>query len=330
MARAQAIPGLDAATYQRHPLHAEPMVWVEKNCYIDVWIELLHALGLDPLPALAFTLAIDFEGDQWTFFKPSHQELWQLYGIDVQEMNVWRPLIDHAVEHLTAGKLISTEADAYWLPDTAGTDYRAAHTKSTIILNDIDVEARRLGYFHNASYYALNGEDFNKLFRLDAPPDPAFMPLFAEQVRIDRMVHRSEPDLAQLSIRMLESTVQRLPRANPVTAFSERLMSEFQVMPGKGLNYYHAWAFANTRQLGAAFEVGGLFLAWIQHHGMPNVEAAVAAATRLSAACKTLILRGARSATTGKTQGIEDLLRSMAADWQVVTDCLRALHPQQA
>lgn len=330
MPRAQAIPGLDAAIYRRHPLHAEPMVWVEKNCYIDVWIELLHALRLDPLPALAFTLAIDFEGDQWTFFKPSHMELWQLYGIDVQELNVWRPLVEHAVEHLAAGKLISTEADAYWLPDTAGTDYRAAHTKSTIILNDIDVEARRLGYFHNASYYALEGEDFIQLFRLDAPPDPTFMPLFAEQLRIDRLVRRTEPELARLSMRMLESTVQRLPRANPVAAFSERLMSEFRGMPGKGLNYYHAWAFANTRQLGAAFEVGGNFLAWIQRHGLPGIDPAVDAATRLSTACKTLILRGARSATTGKTQGVEDLLRSMAADWQAVSDCLRTLPAQRA
>jgi len=325
MARAQAIPGLDAATYQRHPLHAEPMVWVEKNCYIDVWIELLHALRLDPLPALAFTLAIDFEGDQWTFFKPSHQELWQLYGIDVQELNVWRPLVDQAVEHLAQGKLISTEADAYWLPDTAGTDYRAAHTKSTIILNDIDVDARRLGYFHNASYYALEGEDFVRLFRLDAPPDPTFMPLFAEQVRIDRLLRRTEADLARLSMQMLASTVQRLPAANPVEAFSERLLSEFRAMPGKGLNYYHAWAFANTRQLGAAFELGGQFLAWMQRHGMANVQAAVDAATRLSAACKTLILRGARSANTGKTQGVDELLRSMAADWQAVTDGLRGL-----
>lgn len=73
---------------------------------------------------LPFTLAVDFEGDQWTFFKPSLEELRDLYGIDVQELTIWRPLIEHAVEQLSAGKFISTEADAFWLPDTAGTDYR--------------------------------------------------------------------------------------------------------------------------------------------------------------------------------------------------------------
>ncbi len=323
MSRAQAIPGLDAASYRRHALHAEPSVWIEKNCYIDVWIELIHALGLNPLPALAFTLAIDFEGDQWTFFKPSHAELWQLYGIDVQELNVWRPLLEHATERLAAGKLIGTEADAYWLPDTAGTDYRNAHTKTTIILNDIDVEARRLGYFHNAAYHALDGEDFAQLFRLNAPADPAFMPLFAEQFRIDRVVRRSEAELAQISLRMLKDTLQRVPRANPVTAFSQRLQSELQAMPAKGLNHYHAWAFANTRQLGAAFELAQHYLEWLKPHGLSGIQPAIDAAARLSTACKTLILRGARSATTGKTAGIDELLRSMAADWQSIMDLLR-------
>jgi len=41
-------------------------------------------------------VAIDFEGDQWTFFKPPHEDLKALYGIDVQELYVWRPLLEHA------------------------------------------------------------------------------------------------------------------------------------------------------------------------------------------------------------------------------------------
>ena len=75
-------------------------VWVEKNCYVDVWIEVLHALGLEPLRVLPFVLAIDFEGDQLTFFKPPHEDLVELYGVDVQELNVWRPLVEHVGEQL--------------------------------------------------------------------------------------------------------------------------------------------------------------------------------------------------------------------------------------
>ena len=103
--------GLDPATYQRHALHAEERIWVEKNCYVDILIETVHALGLEPLAAMGFCAAVDFEGDSFTFFKPSHEDLRELFGMDIQELNVWRPLVDHAAEHLAAGKFVSTEAD---------------------------------------------------------------------------------------------------------------------------------------------------------------------------------------------------------------------------
>ena len=106
MTRLAVIPGLDPATYQRHFVHAEERTWVEKNCYVDIWLEVVHALGADPMAMLPFVVALDFEGDQWTFFKPPHDELRDLYGIDVQELNVWRPLLDHTLEHLAHGKLI--------------------------------------------------------------------------------------------------------------------------------------------------------------------------------------------------------------------------------
>ncbi|HWH85062.1 MAG TPA: DUF1839 family protein, partial [Burkholderiaceae bacterium] len=86
------LTGLADAGRARHALHGEGSIWVEKNCYVDVWIELLHALRLEPHACLPFVFAIDFEGDQWTFFKPPQAELRTLYGIDVQELTVWRPL----------------------------------------------------------------------------------------------------------------------------------------------------------------------------------------------------------------------------------------------
>src|SRR5207253_8592962 len=88
----QILP-LDPARYRRHAIHGENRVWAETNCYVDVWVELLHAWGFDPVAALSFTLAIDFEGDQWTFFKYPLGDLYQLYGLDVQELAIWRPLV---------------------------------------------------------------------------------------------------------------------------------------------------------------------------------------------------------------------------------------------
>src|SRR5579872_3381278 len=96
-----ALLPLDAASYQANALHDAERVWSESNCYVDLWIEVLHALDLDPVPALAFTLSVDFEGDQWQFFKFPLEDLRALYGLDVAEMNPWRGVEHHIEEQLS-------------------------------------------------------------------------------------------------------------------------------------------------------------------------------------------------------------------------------------
>ena len=235
--RIAVLPELQSTNYARHALHAEDRVWVEKNCYIDIWIEVIHAFGCDPLAVLPFVLAMDFEGDQWTFFKPPHDELRRLYGLDVQELNVWRPLVDHAVEHLGAGKLISTEADAFWLPDTQGTDYQRQHTKTTIVMNDLDLANHRMGYFHNAAYHTVEGVDFDRLLRIGAAPDPTFMPLFAEIIRSNDLVRRDRAALRALSRDILRTHVQRRPKNNPVVACQPRFERDLPWLTEHGLAF---------------------------------------------------------------------------------------------
>ena len=307
---------LDPANYPRSVLHAEGCVWVEKNCYIDIWIEVIHALGLEPRAILPFVAAVDFEGDQWTFFKPPHAELMDLYGIDVQELNVWRPLLEHALEHLAAGKMISTEADAFWLPDTSGTDSRRQHPKSTIVLNDIDLQKRTLGYFHNAGYYRLEGEDFARTFRLEQPHDPAFMPLFAELVRVDRVVQRPTEELVAMSHMLWLRHLKRRPETNPVRRFQERFERDLPAIQDKGLAYYHAWAFGTIRQVGAAFELAALNLKWLAEHGAEGLEPAMTAFDELSATNKTFILKGARVTHSRKQFDGAALFDSMAGAWE--------------
>ncbi len=321
MSRVAVLPQLDPANYQRHSLHAEERVWVEKNCYVDIWIEVVHAVGCDPLAMMGFVAAIDFEGDQWTFFKPKHDELFLLYGLDVQELNVWRPLADHAQLHVGEGKLISTEADAFFLPDTAGTDYQRTHTKTTIVISDFDLPNQRLGYFHNAAYHSLSGEDFVHTFRVGYPPDPKFMPLFAELVRIDRVVRRSEDELRQLARPLLKRHVAERPATNPVTRFGQRFMADLPWIQGEGLAFYHAWAFATIRQLGAAMELLALHLRWL---GDGNLTPAADAFDQVSAANKTFILKAARSVNAKRALDAQPLFDEMAAAWQRGMDVLAA------
>lgn len=318
-----ALPELDAASHRPHALHGEQQVWVEKNCYVDVWIELLHALQLEPLAMLPFTLAVDFEGDQWTFFKPPLRDLHLLYGIDVQELNVWRPLLEHAQEHLAAGRLISTEADAWWLPDTAGTDYRRQHTKTTIILNDLDLAAERLGYFHNASYFALEGEDFRRLLRVGEAPDPAFLPLFAELIRCDRLRRHPDDELRRLSATLLREHFERRPAANPMPRFGARFARELPQLQARGLAHYHAWAFATIRQCGAAFDLAAAHLRW---RGDAEALGAAAAFARIAEGCKALILKVARAVHAGRpldaTAQFDDLARAWDEGMARLADAL--------
>lgn len=319
------LPGLRASQYQRHMLHSEERAWVEKNCYVDIWIEVVHALGLNPLAMLPFTATIDFEGDQWTFFKPPHDELRDLYGIDVQELNVWRPLLEHATEHLAAGRMISTEADAFWLPDTAGTDYRRQHTKTTIVLTDLDVANRRLGYFHSASYYSLEGEDFVKTFRLDAEPNPEFMPLFAESVRIDKVVRRPESELVAMSLELWRRHLKRVPATNPIDRFASRFERDLPNLHQRGLEHYHAWAFATTRQLGAAFELAAHNLRWLRENGIKGLDAAIDEFEFISTASKSFILKGARAVNAKRQFDGAGMFAELSQKWQRGMESLAVL-----
>jgi hypothetical protein len=332
-AAAPSLRGLaPGAGHRAHALHGPAALWPEKNCYVDIWIELLHALALEPRAMLGFTAAIDFDGDQWTFFKPPHGELFELYGIDVQELNVWRPLLDHALEHLRADRPISTEADAFWLPDTAGTDYRRQHAKTTIVLAEVDPLARRAVYLHNGGCFALAGDDFDGVFRTARPRDAAELALFAESVRLGRLVRRPDDELAPLARGLFVRHLARRPSDNPVARFAARWAEDLPGLQDAGLAHYHAWAFATLRQLGAAAELAAAGLRYIVEHDAALPTDAAGAALE-GAAClmlvaqgaKTLILKGARAVSARKPLGSEAALLEMSKTWDAAIARLGAL-----
>ena len=170
---------LDPGTYARHMVHGEGRIWAETNCYTDVVLEMLHGMGHEPVAALPFTLTIDFDVDQWTFFKFRHADLEALYGLQIHELAPWRPLAWHVHEQVAAGRLVLVELDSYFLPDTAGTAYELAHVKSTVAVNAIDLDQERLGYFHNQGYHELSGEDFARL-----APTASKTALWTEKTRL--------------------------------------------------------------------------------------------------------------------------------------------------
>ena len=90
------------------------------------------------------------------------------------------------------------------------------------------------------------------------------MPLFAETVRIDRARAAARRRAARdRRARCCAQHLARRPADNPVTRFGERFARDLPWLHERGLAYYHAWAFATMRQLGAAFELAALHLRWL-------------------------------------------------------------------
>ena len=337
--RARALPGPVAGAYVPHALHGADAHWLEKNCYIDLWIEVLSSLGLDPHALWPCTVALDFEGDQWTFFKPPHDELRALYGVDVQELTVWRPLAEHVIEHLGAGRPLSIEADAFWLPDTAGTDYRGKHSKTTIVINEVDLDARRIAYFHNAGYFEAHGEDVTHLLDLEEDTsdleaiadwrgarvaevgaaavalDAGRLPLYAEFIRVHRRVARSTEELQMLALHHLGKHLAFRPESNPVRRFAARLADDLPLLRDYGMGYYHQWAFGTVRQLVAAFELAARGLAWQGAPAGSPLHDAARAFDQVARDAKTLILKLARAVSSTRPADLSPLLEGMAQSW---------------
>ena len=99
-------------------------IWAETNCYVDVWIELLHALRLRAGGGLPFTLAIDFEGDQWTFFKFPLMDLHRRCSALTSRSSRSGAARAHIEEQVGRGRPVLVELDSFYLPDTAGTAYQ--------------------------------------------------------------------------------------------------------------------------------------------------------------------------------------------------------------
>lgn len=287
---------LDPETYERHLIHRGDRIWAETNCYVDVLIELLHGLGFEPIAALPFTLRIDFEGDQWTFFKFPHADLLELYGLDIQELNPWRSLVQHVDEQVGLGRPVLVELDSYFLPDTQGTAYKLEHVKSTVAVNEIDVDARHMGYFHGQGYYHIGGQDFADIFQLDGLVHDRMLPPYIESVKLlDRPLSREGRELVEASLVCLRRQLELLPKRNPFSSFRNRFAEDLEWLKDEPIETFHQYSFATLRQYGACFELVETYLRWLAEGGEADLEGSIEAFHEISTAAKSYQFQLARS-----------------------------------
>ena len=302
---------LDPSSYSRHFIHGEERTWTETNCYTDLLIELVHGLGHDPVAMLPFTLAIDFEGDQWTFFKPAHGDLLALYGLDVQELAMWKAPVEHVAEQVGAGRPVLIELDSFWLPDTSGTAYRTAHMKTTVGVNEIDLERGYMAYFHNQGFYAVEGEDFRKLFELPG------LPPYVEFVKpVPGFRAHSANERLDISLAAMKAHLSRVPRENPFVRFKARLEADLESLMGADVAHFHRYSFATLRQYGACFELAETYLGWLALNSIAGLEVTRAAFLDISRAAKAFQFQLARSMARKKPLDLAPL-EAMAAQWDV-------------
>jgi hypothetical protein len=287
--------GLDPAGYRRHPLHGEGRTYGETNCYMDIVLELVHARGDEPLAMLGHLVRQDFEGDQWTFFKPPPGDLELLYGIDIHEMQPWRALPDQVAEQLAAGRTMIVELDSWFMPDTVATDYRTAHVKTSVAFESIDREAERLRYFHNAGLHELSGEDYRGIFRLGEGRAPDILPPYAELVRFDAGPRLRGDDLHATARGLLGHHLARRPGDNPFERFGARLEQDLPELLAGDAAAFHAYAFPTVRMAGASFELLGDHVRWLV--GEAEAAPVLIALERVVGACKVLSFRLARRRT---------------------------------
>jgi hypothetical protein len=276
--------------YESHRVHRGERVYFETNCYTDVLVELLHARGYEPLAALGCLVRMDFEGDQFTFFKPLAADLERLFAVDVHEMQPYRPLPAQIEEQLEEGRTMIVEVDSWFLPDTRATSYRQAHVKTSIAAAAIDVAGERLTYFHNAGRHELDGDDFRGVLRLVELPGEA-LPPYTELVRFDAGTPLEGDVLRDAAREATRAHLERRPPDNPFNRFAAHLERRMPELTEGPLQDYHDYAFATVRMAGAASELAAAHVEWLL--GAAG-DATVAALLDVVAGCRTLSLKLAR------------------------------------
>lgn len=300
--------------FSQHRLHQHDRNFRETNCYSDLLIEVIHNLGLNPIACLGFTLACDFEGDQWTFGKPSHDDLQKLYGIRIEELSLYRPLIDQMICQIERGTIPLLEVDAYFLPDTAGIDYRQSHAKTTIGMTHIDLERKKLRYFHNATFTELAGEDFDGVLFPQLSNQAGYLTPYCEILKLNKLINLPEEKLRNLALESAALHFSARRPSNPFEDYIKAMTSHQEAIIANGHSAYHAYTFVAPRQLGAAHELGASFLQWL-NPTCPNFISATEDFLKIANLSKTLVLKLARINHTNKLANVDSILAEMQDCW---------------
>ena len=311
---------IDAATYVASSCRGNDRVWVETNCYVDLWIELLTRWVSTTTPRWPSRSRSTSRAINGSSSSSQPEDLRTLYGIDVAEMNPWRGLEHHIEEQLEMGRLLTAEVDSFYLPDTAGISHEIAHVKTTIVPNMLDRANRRLGYFHNSRYYELEGDDYAGIFG-HGRDQPAVLLPYVELVKLDGVRRLEDRELLDAALALVREHLSRRPATNPVQRFAKRLEQDVDWLRAAGLETFHQYAFATVRQFGSAAELSGSLCQWLAEHGEPTSDAGVEWSA-LASEAKATMFQLARLMRADRVLDLDALLGPMERRWDTAMEML--------
>lgn len=302
---------------------ARPRDWPLTNCHVDMWMGVLRSWNFDPIAALAFTVTQDFEGDQFTYFKYPLEDLERLYGVLVQELSIYRDLEAHAVEQVRRGRLFILEVDSFCLPDTRTSGSQSIRAKTTIAIDEIDPYRRRAYYFHNGGRHLVEDSDYDAAMCHRLAPDALadWLPPYVEIASL-RFPALPDHDLALEAVALLRRHLRRAPNVNPIERYAKALPQHVDQLIAASTDYFHLYAFNTVQQLGANFELLGVFLRWLERRGQYGLETIAGRCDDLSANAKLLQLRLARASARRRRDDCSEYLEVLQTCYEQIMSSL--------
>ena len=220
-------------------------------------IELLHACGYEPIAAFGHLVRMDFEGDQWTFFKPPPEDLESLFG-DRHPRDAALPAAARADRRAARSAVARSSSSS--TPGTCPTRRPRATAQSTSRPRSPPMRstptARRCGT-STAPACSSSAARTTAACSGSAEFSDDVLPPYTELVRFDagprlrgRRAARAPPST------LLRRHLDQAPARQPVRAVRAAARTGAAgAARAAGSSDYHAYAFATVRMAGSAFEI---------------------------------------------------------------------------
>lgn len=307
-----------------HILHTSERIWTAGSSTAALWIDILHAWGFEPIAMLACTLALDFEGDQFTSFGPPIADLERLYGVTSFPLAIYDTLAAHVARQTRLGRAVLLELDAFHLPDMPAL-HHVRHGPTAVGVDRLDIETGSASYYRRGKRYEIYGEDFIGAF---GPPhsDGEYDEALIRHIRCVKRFAAPEPaaTLAQASLGLLRQHLDRVPRSSPIAMLRLILNETLDLRMFLTPAFRHSFVYGTLTQLGSNFELLGIYLDWLNQNGCAQPEGCSHACREIAAEALVCQLRLLRASSRGQVDRCEDCFDSIEMRYQGIIAALRA------